>query len=59
MVLHKMNDQATYSSYRGISLVAHDGWALVKIIARRLRLLRARGEPAGGTEWFPSEAFYH
>ena len=30
----------------------------MKIIAHRLRLLRARGDPAGGTEWFPSEPFY-
>ena len=23
------------------------------------RVLRARGDPAGGTEWFPTEVFYH
>ena len=23
------------------------------------RVLRARGDPAGGTEWFPTESFYH
>ena len=23
------------------------------------RVLRARGDPAGGTEWFPTEPFYH
>ena len=23
------------------------------------RVLRARGDPAGGAEWFPTEPFYH
>ena len=23
------------------------------------RVLRARGDPAGGTEWFPTEPFYY
>ena len=36
MVLHKKKDRTECGNYRGISLVAHDGKILLKIIARRL-----------------------
>ena len=36
MVLHKKKDRTECSNYRGISLVAHAGKILKKIIARRL-----------------------
>ena len=36
MVLHKKKDQTECDNYRGISLVAHAGKVLLKIIARRL-----------------------
>ena len=36
MVLHKKKDRAECGNYRGISLVAHAGKILLKIIARRL-----------------------
>ena len=36
MVLHKEKDRTESSSYRGISLIAHAGKILLKIIARRL-----------------------
>ena len=36
MVLHKKKDRTECSNYRGISLVAHAGKILLKIIARRL-----------------------
>ena len=36
MVLHKKKDRTEYGNYRGISLVAHAGKILLKIIARRL-----------------------
>ena len=35
MVLHKRKDQTECGNYRGISLVAHAGNILLKIIARR------------------------
>ena len=36
MVIHKKKDRTECGSYRGISLVAHDGKILLKIITRRL-----------------------
>ena len=36
MVLHKKKDRTEYGNYRGISLVAHAGKLLTKIIAHRL-----------------------
>ena len=36
MVLHKEKDRTECGNYRGISLVAHAGKILLKIIARRL-----------------------
>ena len=36
MVLHKKKDRAECCNYRDISLVAHAGKILLKIIARRL-----------------------
>ena len=36
MVLHKKKDRTECGSYRGISLVAHVGKILLKIVARRL-----------------------
>ena len=36
MVLHKMKDRTECDNYRGISLVAHAGKILLKIIVRRL-----------------------
>ena len=36
MILHKKKDRTECGSYRGISLVAHAGKILLKIIARRL-----------------------
>ena len=36
MVLHKKKDQTECGNYRGVSLVAHAGKILLKIIARRL-----------------------
>ena len=35
-VLHKKKDRTEYGSYRGISLVAHVGKVLLKVIAMRL-----------------------
>ena len=36
VVLHKKKDRTEFGNYRGISLVAHAGKILLKIIARRL-----------------------
>ena len=36
MVLHRKKDRTEFGNYRGISLVAHAGKILLKIIARRL-----------------------
>ena len=36
MVLHEKKDRTECGNYRGISLVAHAGKTLLKIIARRL-----------------------
>ena len=36
MVLHMKKDRTEYGNYRGISLVAHAGKILLKVIARRL-----------------------
>ena len=36
MVLHKNKDRTEFVNYRGISLIAHAGKILLKIIARRL-----------------------
>ena len=36
MVLHKNKDRTEYGNYRGISLIAHAGKIMLKIIARRL-----------------------
>ena len=36
MIIHKKKDRTECSNYRGISLVAHAGKVLLKIIARRL-----------------------
>ena len=36
MALHKKKDRTEFGNYRGISLVAHAGKVLLKIIARRL-----------------------
>ena len=36
MILHKKEDRTECGNYRGISLVAHAGKILLKIIARRL-----------------------
>ena len=36
MVLHKKKDRAECGNYRGISLVAHTGKILLKIVATRL-----------------------
>ena len=61
IVLHKKEDRTECGNYRGISLVAHAGKILLNEVHRSLpqRVLRARGDPAGGTEWFPIEPFYH
>ena len=52
---YKNKDWTECGNYRGVSLVAHAGKTLLKIIARRLSEYCA----AGGTEWFPTEPFYH
>ena len=58
--IQKMGRAECGNYYRSILLVAHASKILLKIIARRpQRALRARGDPAGGTEWFPTEPFYH
>ena len=36
MVIHRKKDRTEHGTYRGISLVAHAGKILLKIIARRL-----------------------
>ena len=36
MVLHKKKDRTEFGNYRGISLVAHAGKILLKVIARRI-----------------------
>ena len=36
IILHKNKDRIKYGDYRGISLVAHAGKILLKMIARRL-----------------------
>ena len=63
MVLHKKKKRTECGNYSGISLVAHAGEILLKIIARRLseycERLRAAGDLAGGKKWFPTEPFYH
>ena len=59
MVLRKKKDRTECGLYRGISLVAHASKILLKIIARRQRILRAREDPARGTGWFSTEPFYH
>ena len=43
VVLHKKKDPAECCKYRGISLVAHPGKILLKIIARRLSESCERG----------------
>ena len=35
-VLHKKKDRTEYGNYRGISLVAHAGKVLLRIVATRL-----------------------
>ena len=46
--------------YRGISLIAHAGKMLLKIVARRLSEYYERvGILPGEQEWFPTEPFYH
>ena len=35
-VLHKKKDRTEYGDYRGISLVAHTGKVLLKVVAMRL-----------------------
>ena len=37
LVLHKKKDRAECGNYRGISLMAHAGKVLLKVIANRLR----------------------
>ena len=55
MVLHKKKDQTECGNYRGISLVAHAGKILLKIIARRF------SEYCEGVGILPdpTEPFYH
>ena len=48
MVPHKKKDRTECDNYRGISLVTHAS-----------KILRAREDPTGGTEWSPTEPFYH
>ena len=51
-VLHKKKDRTECGNNRGISLVAHAGKVLLKVIAGRLSdLLRTREHSAGGTAW--------
>ena len=57
MVLHKTEDRTECGNYRGVSLVAHAGVILLKVIARQPS--EYCEYPAGGTEWFPTEPFYH
>ena len=58
MVLHKIKDRIECGTYRGAGSarrqeIAEDHRSLPQ------RVLRTRGDPAGGTEWFPTEPFYH
>ena len=59
MVLRKTKGRTECGSYRGVSLVAHAGKILLKIIVRRFsQYLRAHGNPAGEAFCFPIEIFY-
>ena len=49
MVLHRRKDRTECGDYRGISLVAHAGKILLKVIARRL------GEYCGRVGILPEE----
>ena len=56
--------QSEGGNYRGISLVAHVGKILLKIIARCLSEYCEHVEvlpedQSAGSEWFPTESFYH
>ena len=60
MILHKTKYRIECGNYRSISMVAHAGTILLKIIARRLSEYCGRfRDPAAGTRWFPTEPFYH
>ena len=53
MVLHKKKDRTECSDCRGVSLVAHAGKILLKIVAHRL------SEYSERVEILPEEPFYH
>ena len=58
-VLHKKRDRTKRGNYRGISLEAHPGKILLKIIARRLSEYYKRVRILSEEQWFPTEPFYH
>ena len=56
-VLHKKKDRTQYGNDRGISLVAHAGKVLLKVIAETRRLLRGERAAAKRTVRFPPTSF--
>ena len=57
-VLHEKKDRTECGNYRSISLVAHAGKVLLKIVATRLkRLLRGKELAAGRAVWVPTTPF--
>ena len=51
-------DRTEYGNYRGISLVAHAGKVLLKIVTRLLSEYRERVGILPEEQWFPTEPFY-
>ena len=57
-ILHKTKDRTECGNYRGISLVAHAGKVLLKIVATRLSAyLRGEELAAGRAVWVPPTPF--
>ena len=54
-VLHKKKDRSDCNNYRGISLVAHSGKVLLKMVASPQQLLRGQGDtPRRAVRFSPS-----
>ena len=61
MILRKKKDRTECGNYRE-GYLAGSARRQDTAEGRRSppqRVLRARGDPVGGTEWFPAEPFYH
>ena len=59
MVLHKNKDRTECGNCKGISLVAHAGKVLLKIITRLLSEYRERVAILPEEQWFPFEPLHH